>query len=76
MRALSAADRSNIERQTNLVVNLVRIASLEDCPDREQAFDEALAIVERLGDANQLTPDKVAWRDQIRKMLENSHGCG
>jgi hypothetical protein len=67
MRALAAADPRNVEWQKILVVNLVQIASLDDCPAQE-VLNEALAILERL------PPD--GWADQIRQKLTNSHGCG
>jgi len=75
IRRLTAADPGNVDRRTNLVVNLCRIASLDDGPDRETALNEALTIVERLGVAGQLTPDKAGLPDLIRRMLQNGgHG--
>jgi tetratricopeptide (TPR) repeat protein len=69
IRRVTTEDPDNVDRRTSLVVNLYRVASLEeDGPDREQALDEALAIVEQLRAANQLPPDKIGWPDRIRQM--------
>ena len=70
IRAL-AKDPGNVDGRMNLVVNLCRIAGVEDGPEREHALKEALAILEQTQAANQLPPDKIAWLDQVRKMLAN-----
>jgi tetratricopeptide (TPR) repeat protein len=69
IRRLASAAPDSVERQTNLVVNLYRVASLEDGPGREQALNEALAILERLGATKQLTREMTGWPDLIRQML-------
>ena len=48
IRHLVAADPGNVQRQINLVVDLYRLASVEDGFDRKHALKEALAIVEQL----------------------------
>jgi tetratricopeptide (TPR) repeat protein len=75
IRRLTAADPGNVDRRMNLVVNLCLFASLDDGPDRENALNEALAIVEQLRVAGQLTPDKAGLPDLMRRMLQNGgHG--
>ena len=69
IRGLATADSGDVQRQTNLVVNLYRVASVEDGSHREQALTEALAILERLRAEDKLTPDKIGWPDLIREML-------
>ncbi len=69
MRRLVSADPSNVQRQINLVFNLYRLASVQDGSEGKHALKEALAIVEQLQAAKQLTPDKIGWPDLIRQML-------
>jgi hypothetical protein len=64
-----AKDPGNADGRLNLVVNLCRLAGLEDGPDREHALNEASAVLEQLRAAGQLTPDKVGLLDLIRQML-------
>ena len=69
IRSLAAGNPADTRHQLQLLMNLYRLGSLEDGPERESALKEALAILERLQAANQLTPDKIGWPDLIREML-------
>jgi tetratricopeptide (TPR) repeat protein len=69
IRGLTAKDPSNVNWQTNLVVNLYRIASLQDGPGRIQTLNEALEILQQLRDTGHLTADKIGWPDAIAQML-------
>jgi len=71
VRSLAAGDPANAHHQLLLVMNLYRLASLEDGSERKGALKEALAILEQLQAANQLTPDKIGWPDLIRQMLSS-----
>jgi hypothetical protein len=58
--------------QTELVVDLFRLGSLEDGPDRNRVLNEALGILERLEKEHKLTPVQIAWPNLIRGMLNGS----
>jgi hypothetical protein len=73
IRHLAEADPGNTQRQTDLVVNLYRVAIVGEEADRVQALKDASAILARLRDENRLTPDKIGWPDLFREML-NPHG--
>ncbi len=72
IRPLAAAHPADARRQLMLVMNLYKLASVQDGSEREVALKEALAILEQLQAANQLTPDKIGWPDLIRQMLAAS----
>ena len=69
IRRLLAADPGNVQRQTDLVINLYQLASVDDGSERERALTEALGILKRLDTEKKLTPDKIGWPDLIRQML-------
>jgi tetratricopeptide (TPR) repeat protein len=69
IRSVAAADPSNVQRQLQLVMNLYRLASVQDGSERKRALKEALAILEQLQAAKQLTSDKIGWPDLIRQAL-------
>jgi hypothetical protein len=68
-RRLLVTDPGNVQRQTDLVINLYQLASVEDGSERKRAVKEALDILERLNNEKKLTPDKIGWPDLIRQML-------
>ena len=69
IRRLLAADPGNAQRQTDLVINLYQLASVDDVSERERALNEALGILKQLTRKGKLTPDKIGWPDLIRQML-------
>jgi hypothetical protein len=73
IRHLADADPGNTQRQTDLVVNLYRLAIVGEEADRQRALRDASAILTRLRDENRLTPDKIGWPDLFLEML-NPHG--
>jgi hypothetical protein len=69
MHRLLNNDSTNVQRQTDLVINLYKLASVEDGSERKRAVKEALDVLERLDNEKKLTPDKIGWPDLIRQML-------
>jgi tetratricopeptide (TPR) repeat protein len=72
IHSLVAGEPANARLQLQLVMNLCQLASLEGGLKRKGALEEALGILERLKEANQLPPDKTGWLDSIRQMLASS----
>ena len=65
--ALAAADPSNTQWQTNVVVSLFKLARAGDDP--RGRLNEALAILNRLRSQNRLPPAQQRWIGMIEAEL-------
>jgi hypothetical protein len=69
IRALAVSHPADVQRRLQLVMTLHLLASMQGGSEREQALNEALAILEKLHATNDLPSDKIGWLDHIRQEL-------